>query len=443
MVAWPVRLVYTLRAMASSTPPPRPATSSREALRADYGHIRAATRGLCEPLSPEDYVVQSMPDASPAKWHLAHTSWFFETFVLSVALPGFTPHHPQYAVLFNSYYQVVGPQHPRAHRGLLTRPTVAEVMAYRSHVDDAMDRLFATLPEARFQRVAGAIELGLHHEEQHQELLLTDLSHLFAQNPLDPVYRPRAKPSEATGVPAGFTPGAAGGVVEIGATGERFSFDNEGPRHKVFVDAFELGSRLVTAGEYREFIEDRGYERADLWLSEGWSLTRSEGWRAPLYWRRDQGGWSMMTLAGRRPLAPDEPVCHVSFYEADAYARWAGARLPREEEWEVVAARSQLQGHFLEHGRFHPAPASSPPSATAPAQMFGDAWEWTASAYLPYSGFAPLPGALGEYNGKFMSGQMVLRGGSCATPQRHIRTTYRNYFPPAARWQFSGIRLAK
>jgi ergothioneine biosynthesis protein EgtB len=417
---------------------------TREALRAGYDRVRAATLALSEPLSPEDQVVQSMPDASPTKWHLAHTTWFFETFVLAGlddGAPGRAAFHPGFAVLFNSYYQGVGPQFPRPRRGLLSRPSLAEVHDYRRHVDGAMARLFETLPDARLREIAPRIELGLNHEEQHQELIVTDLKHLLAQNPLDPVYRPRPAREEQPRAAGGFTPARPGGLFEIGASGDRFFFDNESPIHKVYCDPFQLGRRLVTAGEYCEFIADGGYSRPDLWLSEGWNTVLAEGLRAPLYWREDEGRWTMMTLAGRRPVDPDEPVCHVSYYEADAFARWAGARLPREDEWELHARDAPIRGNFLEDGHFHPAPAQR--TADGPAQMFGDVWEWTASAYLPYPGFAPLPGALGEYNGKFMSGQMVLRGGSCATPARHIRPTYRNFFPPSARWQITGFRLAR
>jgi ergothioneine biosynthesis protein EgtB len=417
----------------------------REGLRADYARVRGATEALCETLSAEDMVVQSMPDASPVKWHLAHTTWFFETFVLGEALAGYAVFHPEFAVLFNSYYQGVGPQFPRSRRGLLSRPSVAEVGDYRRHVDRAMAALFASLPEDRFAELAARIELGLNHEEQHQELIVTDVLHMLAQNPLDPVYRSRAPRGEPPRAQGGFVPAHPGGVFEIGASGERFCFDNETPTHKVYTDPFQLGRRLVTAQEYHEFMADGGYSRPALWLSEGWGVIQAEGIRAPLYWRDEGGEWTMMTLAGRRPVDPDEPVCHVSYYEADAYARWAGARLPREEEWELVARAlpqpQEAHGAFLESGLFHPAPARR--TAGVPAQMLGDAWEWTASAYLPYPGFSPLPGALGEYNGKFMSGQMVLRGGSCATPARHVRSTYRNFFPPSARWQMSGIRLAR
>ena len=435
-----------------------PRTFSRESLAADYTRIRGATLALCETLAVEDHVVQSMPDASPTRWHLAHTTWFFETFVLSAARPSYAAFHPAFAVLFNSYYQAVGPQFPRARRGMLTRPTVREVLDYRAHVDAAMERLLRELGDAAFQEVAARVELGLHHEEQHQELILTDVKHMLAQNPLDPVFRPR--PVHATSgaeKPAGprdkapraggdeaFGPKIAEGVIETGTLGEGFFFDNEGPRHRSWVDGYQLGRRLVTAGEYIDFIEDGGYSKPDLWLSDGFATVRSEGWQAPLYWRRDHGGWSMFTLSGRRPVDPEEPVCHVSFYEADAFARWAGARLPREEEWEHVAESVPTTGNFVEQGLFHPAAArASSAGADGYCQLFGDVWEWTASAYLGYPGFEPAPGAIGEYNGKFMSGQMVLRGGSVATPARHIRATYRNFFPPSARWQFSGIRLAR
>ncbi len=364
----------------------------------------------------------------------------------------------------------MGPQFPRSRRGVLTRPTVAEVRDYRAHVDGAMEALFRDLPDAAFTEIAARVELGLQHEEQHQELIVTDLKHMLAQNPIDPVYLPRREAAagartegqRAAGMAAmihggEFAPAHPGGVLEIGTLGEGFFFDNEGPRHKVWAEPFEMGRWLVTAGEYLDFIQDGGYSRPDLWLSEGFALVRSEGWEAPLYWRKDDDGWSMMTLAGRRAVEPFEPVCHVSYYEADAYARWAGARLPREDEWEVVAEEAPIKGNFLEDRVFHTAPASartglSAPGASGPApgngasapeQLFGDVWEWTASAYLAYPGFAPLPGALGEYNGKFMSGQMVLRGGSCATPAKHIRPTYRNFFPPSSRWQFSGLRLAR
>jgi len=400
-----------------------------------YLEVRGATESLCEPLEREDYVAQSMPDASPAKWHLAHTTWFFATFVLAPNAVAFGEFASSYAVLFNSYYNAVGEQHPRPQRGLLTRPTVEQVYEYRHRVDDAV------LGWLGGGAAAGAaldvVELGLHHEQQHQELLLTDLKHLFAQNPLEPVYL-------HCGGPAGksATTGAmrfreyAGGLREIGHGGAGFAFDNELPRHRVFLEPFALASRLTTNGEYLEFLADGGYRRSDLWLSEGWDAVRAHGWRAPLYWDDRDGEWTVFTLRGRGRVEPAEPVCHVSYYEADAFARWAGARLARESEWEVAASGASVEGNFVESGRLHPAPSAGA------AQLFGDVWEWTESPYVAYPGYRPPSGALGEYNGKFMCNQLVLRGGSCATSRNHIRSTYRNFFPAAARWQFSGIRLA-
>jgi ergothioneine biosynthesis protein EgtB len=389
---------------------------------------------LAEPLQTEDLVVQSMPDASPVKWHLAHTTWFFERFVLRAL--GIPPVHEAYDYLFNSYYDAVGARHPRAARGLLSRPTAAEVFDYRRAIDARLADLEGSELGAD---VADALELGLHHEQQHQELMLTDVKHLLGSSPLFPAYR--------TDGAVHLTPAGAkaellwlafeGGIASIGDDTAGFSFDNERPRHPVYLAPFELGSRLVTAGEYRAFVEDGGYDKPELWLSDGWAWAR--GKRAPLYWLPEG---RLFTLRGARAAAPEEPVCHVSYYEADAYARWAGARLPTEAEWEVAAERAKprADGVFADGPRLHPAPAE--PGA-ALAQMLGDAWEWTASAYAPYPGFRPLAGAFGEYNGKFMVSQMVLRGGSCATPRGHARTSYRNFFPPGAQWQFSGIRLAR
>lgn len=379
-----------------------------------YHAVREQTERLCAPLAIEDYVVQAMADVSPAKWHLAHTTWFFETFVLEPRLPGYRPLEPRYRVLFNSYYDGVGPQFERAARGRLSRPTVAEIYGYRAHVDKAMAALLDR-PDAE---VAPIVELGLCHEQQHQELLLTDLKYNLGVNPLRPAYHD-AEPRRDGPGPLTFI-ARPGGVVEIGHDGTGFAFDNEAPRHRVWLEPFALASRLVTNGEYRAFVEDGGYRRPELWLSEGWKTAQAQGWQAPLYWERDHGAWQAFTLAGMRPLDPDAPVVHVSYYEADAYARWRGQRLPTEAEWEVVAA--------------------DPPAGCA--ELFDEAWQWTASAYLPYPGFHPLPGAVGEYNGKFMMNQMVLRGGSRATPPGHSRPTYRNFFPPDARWQFSGLRLA-
>lgn len=403
---------------------------------AAYRRVRAATEALVRGLEPEDMVAQSMDDCSPTKWHLAHTTWFFETFVLR-AEPGHAPFHPAFEVLFNSYYEAVGPQFPRPRRGLLTRPTVREVLAYRAHVDAAVERRLAAevAPE-----LAARVELGLHHEQQHQELILMDLKHLFAQSPLRPALRPEAAaPSERPAPPLAWHAGPDG-LVELGHAGAGFCFDNEAPRHRVFLRPYALASRCVTNGEYAEFIADGGYRRPDLWLSDGWATARRLGWTAPLYWDLADGTGSEFTLGGPRPLDPHAPVVHVSHYEADAYARWAGARLPTEAEWETVAAGAAIAGNFVESGRLHP---TSAPDGPGPQQLFGDVWEWTASAYLPYPGYRPAAGALGEYNGKFMSGQMVLRGGSCVTPADHARASYRNFFPPAARWPFAGIRLIR
>jgi ergothioneine biosynthesis protein EgtB len=399
---------------------------------------RRQTVRLCEPLAAEDQVVQSMPDASPAKWHLAHTTWFFERFVLRQL--GIGPVNDAYEYLFNSYYDSVGARHPRPRRGLLSRPTVDEVLAYRRAVDARLADLEGS---PRLADVASALELGKNHEEQHQELLLTDVKHLFGSSPLLPAYRTdgaKAPAAEAP-PPLAWLP-FEGGVASIGHGGGAFAFDNEGPRHSVYVAPFQIASRLVTAGDYLDFVRSAGYSRPELWLAEGWDWVQAERRRAPLYWNLDER--RVFTLHGERAIDPHEPVCHVSYYEADAYARWAGARLPTEAEWEIAAERTaaaeRFDGVFADDARLHPAPAAR---GRGLAQALGDAWEWTASAYLPYPGFRPLEGAFGEYNGKFMVSQMVLRGGSCATPRDHVRTTYRNFFPPTAQWQFSGIRLGR
>jgi ergothioneine biosynthesis protein EgtB len=398
------------------------------------------TERLALPLSPEDCQVQSMPDASPVKWHLAHTTWFFETFVLAPHAVGFESFHPAFGYLFNSYYNAVGDRLARPRRGLITRPGLALVYEYRSSIDRAMEAFLESAGDELPAEVKDKLELGLNHEQQHQELILTDIKHALAQNPLRPAYQPGAEISQAGNVrPMAWSP-LGGGIRWIGHDGGRFAFDNEGPRHRVYVEPFELGTRLVTCGEYCAFIDDGGYRRPELWLSDGWNAVNREGWAGPLYWEQQKSGWWIMTLKGFRQLSEAEPVCHVSYYEADAFARWAGARLPTEAEWESAAEPQTALGNLLEQGHFHPRAAAGDDEI---AQMFGDVWEWTASPYTPYPGLQPAAGALGEYNAKFMCNQLVLRGGSCATPASHIRATYRNFFPPDARWQFTGIRLAK
>ncbi|MBV8968896.1 MAG: ergothioneine biosynthesis protein EgtB, partial [Verrucomicrobia bacterium] len=389
---------------------------------------------------PEDCVVQTMPEASPVKWHLAHTSWFFETFVLRAALPDYSPIHPQYAYLFNSYYNAAGKMHCRPKRGLISRPTLRETLEYRRQVDGMMEAVFEK--PASLEKFAPVIRLGLHHEQQHQELILTDIKHVFSENPLRPVFCEPSAPKSAPAALASWRSFPAG-VYEIGHQGVGFHFDNEDPHHRQFVEAFQLGTRLVTNGDYLEFIEDGGYRRPEFWLSLGWYTVNEQRWEAPLYWEKRDGSWWVFTLAGMRELDKDGPVCHVSYFEADAFARWANARLPSEFEWEVAAADLPYAGNFAESMRFHPQPLDQTATCQPLGQMFGDVWEWTSSSYAPYPGYAPAAGALGEYNGKFMCNQYVLRGGSCATSQSHIRKTYRNFFPPYARWQFMGIRLAR
>ena len=419
----------------------RPSAPEFDVLLAEYRSVRAFSEELCRPLAIEDYVVQSMDDVSPTKWHLGHVSWFFETFLLLPELGGYEPFHPRFSFVFNSYYNAVGERHPRPQRGVLARPTVAEVLAYRRHVDRHMTRLLANVSAAA-ERVASVVEIGLHHEQQHQELMVTDFKHVFGVNPLHPAYRPAS--AGGNGAPPGpleWVP-CAGGLRWFGHAGPGFAYDNEGPRHQRFLPPYRLADRLVTNGEYVNFMADGGYRRPELWLSDGWDAVNREGWEAPLYWSRDGSDWQQATLSGLRPLAPSEPVVHVSYFEADAYARWAGVRLPTEFEWEAAAmdaTPAAAVANFVEEKAFHPRPC--PPSAGL-RQLYGDAWEWTASDYAPFPGYRPAPGALGEYNGKFMCNQYVLRGGSCATPRAHVRATYRNFFPPGKRWQFSGIRLA-
>lgn len=390
-----------------------------------FRSIRQSTEDLAAPLSPEDQTVQSMPDASPTKWHLAHTTWFFETFVLRPHVPGYRVFDPAYEYLFNSYYEAVGPRHPRPQRGLITRPGVEEVMAYRHHVTRAMTGLLAKGANG----CVSLVELGLHHEQQHQELILMDIKHALSCNPLLPAYdQGGPRPAGAAGETSWRE--VDGGLVEIGHAGDGFAFDNEGPRHRVWLEPFRIATRPVSCGDYLAFMADGGYRRAEFWLSAGWDCVNQRGWEAPLYWRRDgrkeSTDWNVFTLAGVRPVEASDPVCHVSYFEAAAFAKWAGKRLPREQEWETAV--TALEGGGVQG---------------ASLEGIGQVWEWTASPYIAYPGYREPPGAVGEYNGKFMASQMVLRGGCVATPPGHVRTTYRNFFPPDARWMFGGIRLAE
>lgn len=440
--------------MASPTTT-RPSLTSAEtrALAARYRDVRRFSETLAAPLTPEDCTVQSMPDVSPTKWHLAHTTWFFETFVFEKE-PGYEAFEPQYRMLFNSYYNGIGEQFPRPRRGFISRPGLGEVLEYRRHVDEAMLALLErdTSMDADIRAI---VEIGLHHEQQHQELILTDIKHVLSQNPLRPTYLRAAKPPTAETQDSDHPSPQSNwvhfeeGLYSIGHGGSGFAYDNESPRHRTFLESFGLASRPVTSGEWLQFIEDGGYAQPGLWLSMGWSTVCHENWRAPLYWFEWEDQWWQFTLSGARPVDPHEPVCHVSYFEADAFARWAGYRLPTEAEWEVAATNEPITGNFvdtlIEAGRApHPvAPAASGSSARPLQQLFGDVWEWTASPYTPYPGYRAPEGALGEYNGKFMCNQYVLRGGSCATHSTHLRTTYRNFFPPEARWQFTGLRLAR
>jgi len=452
---------------------PTPSSTSRsDDLRQRYSTVRDFSLRLCDGLEPEDFVVQSMPDVSPTKWHLAHTTWFFETFVLKPHIAAYESSVPEYAFLFNSYYNAAGDMHRRDLRGLISRPTVAETRRFRSSVDDHVAELLDSADEQLLAQLETLITLGIHHEQQHQELLVTDIKHVLAQNPLRPVYRgrdgalrrPENDGRNSKDVPAvrpyHFVPFDES-ITEIGHAGSGFSYDNESPRHRALVPKCAIANRLVTNGEFMAFIEDGGYARSEFWLSLGWTTVNEQRWNAPLYWEKRNGIWWNFTLSGFRRVDESEPVTHVSYFEADAYANWAGSRLPTEFEWERVAASLPMDGNFVDDEKFHPTsapregeppgePRSNGSAGASPSrnadtlhQLFGDVWEWTRSSYSPYPGYRAAPGALGEYNGKFMCNQYVLRGGSCATSRSHMRATYRNFFQPEKRWQFTGIRLAR
>jgi len=417
---------------------------ARDGLLRGYRTVRQLTETLAAPLSPEDQAIQSMDDASPTKWHRAHVTWFFETFLLQPHQPGYCVFDDHFNYMFNSYYEAVGERHPRPERGILSRPPAETISQYRRYVDAAMVELIGRADEHLLGQIAPLVALGLAHEQQHQELLLTDIKHAFSRHPYAPAYIP---PPQSHGrepaTPMDFV-SFAGGIAEIGHDGHGFAFDNEAPRHRVLLHPYRIATRPVTCGEYLAFIADGGYSRPEFWLSDGWAMVQKEGWQAPAYWGQDarKDSWQIFTLLGRRAIDPAEPVCHVSFYEAAAFADWAGKRLPTEAEWEHAAGSGKrtISGGFLDRAHPHPRPCLAP---AGELQMFGEVWEWTRSAYEPYPGFRPAAGAVGEYNGKFMVGQQVLRGGSCVTPPGHVRASYRNFFPPAARWQFSGIRLAE
>jgi ergothioneine biosynthesis protein EgtB len=420
-----------------------PLSRDADSLVDRYGEVRAHTEALAAPLSPEDQTVQSMPDVSPTKWHRAHVTWFFETFVLADHEPGFAPYQDTYWFLFNSYYEAVGPRFSRPDRGVISRPGAGDVGVYRANVDDRMRDLVTSLDGGTLDKLAPTIELGFHHEQQHQELLLMDIKHVLSLNPLQPVYA--GDPSERCEPdPLGWVD-VEGGLVEVGHEGDGFCFDNELPRHHTWLEPYRLADRLVTNGEWHQFMDDGGYSRHELWLSDGWARVNAEGWRAPFYWEQHDGVWFEHTLHGTWPVNPGLPVSHVSFYEAEAYATWAGKRLPSEAEWEhaVTAggrAGTGVEGNLADTSTYHPKPAGAATGGLR--QVYGDCWEWTSSAYHPYPGFHPAEGGLGEYNGKFMSNQMVLRGGCALTPPDHVRATYRNFFPHASRWALSGVRLA-
>lgn len=408
--------------------------AQRDDLMEQFRNVRRDTELICAPLAIDDYQVQSITETSPPKWHIAHVTWFFEEFVLSYFNSSYKPFHPRYAYLFNSYYETVGAMQPRAKRGMLSRPTVEEICRYRRYVDDHMQSLALNLDEPQWNKFYQRVTLGLHHEQQHQELLFMDIKHNLSVNPLKPAYHEQRQTPPTSQSPMQWIE-RQGGVQSIGHQGDDFSFDNETPRHQVLLQGHRLASRLVTNGEYRDFIEDNGYQRPELWLADGWYLLKQTGWKLPLYWEFKDSEWWQFTLGGMQQLNLHEPVCHLSFYEADAYARWAGARLPTEPEIECMLAEQPIVGNFVNHDILQPLPGEG--------QWYGDVWEWTASAYSPYPGFQPLAGSMGEYNGKFMCNQIVLRGGSCVSHGSHLRASYRNFFHAPDRWQFSGIRLAR
>jgi ergothioneine biosynthesis protein EgtB len=412
----------------------QPQQAGREKLAAQYQSVRAETEQICALLETDDYQLQSITETSPPKWHIAHVTWFFETFVLTHFNPRYRAYHPRFTYLFNSYYETVGSMQPRAQRGLLSRPTVDEVYRYRAYVDEQVQELIASLHEAQWQELVFRITLGLHHEQQHQELLFMDIKHNFSVNTLRPAYDDKLRLSTAQAASLNWIE-RPGGTGEIGHTGDEFAFDNETPRHRVLLQSHRLASRLVTNGEYLAFMADAAYQRPELWLADGWYLMQRQGWRHPLYWEQIDNDWWQFTLGGMRQLNHEEPVSHLSFYEADAYARWTGKRLPTETELEIMLLEQPQQGNLLNHDCLHPVPGDG--------QWYGDVWEWTSSAYSAYPGFKPLAGSMGEYNGKFMCNQMVLRGGCCVTPRNHVRASYRNFFYPHDRWPFTGLRLAE
>ena len=419
----------------------------RASLLAQYRKVRAQTEALAAPLSAEDQTVQSMPDTSPTKWHRANTTWFFETFLLGEYMAGYEPVHPDYAFLFNSYYQQAGPRHSRPHRGQITRPGIAEIASYRAAVDERMADLMQTVPQSRWAAVEARVTLGLHHEMQLQELLVMDVKHVLSGNPTGPAYAAAPEPARGTIAPQSWV-SFDGGLVDVGHRGNDFAFDNEGPHHQVFLRPYRLSSRPVTCGAWLEFMADGGYSRPELWLSEGWATVEAEEWDAPLYWSQaeDGSGWERFTLNGWQPVDPRAPVSHVSYFEADAYARWTGFRLPSEAEWEVAVNGSAIEGQFLDDGVKEPLPAFSAATTARTSglhQAWGSVWEWTQSPYSAYPGFRTPAGALGEYNGKFMVNQMVLRGGCAWTPKDQMRPSYRNFFPAGSRWHCSGLRLAQ